>query len=324
MKFITSVQNEPHVTPLQDAMWHKGLWSGDCIISQDEDMKAELISNNEIRIKSGVASFQGRFFCIEPGTYDSVTINNGTQSEKRIDLIVAHYESNEETHTQSMDWKVIQGTPAASNPQVPSYTEGDLDSDLVAEMPFFEVHLDGINITDIVPLVSVQGGCYISDETVEAFRAIGWDPEGGAVIESLINLIFDRAHPVGSYYWSSDPTDPATLFGGTWEQVTDKFVLAAGNTYKVGAVGGEASHALTIEEIPSHDGHLQNNTGHSTIGNINAFLPNSSLREYMAGPRGWQNDGGGEVLPAGMSRGGGQAHNNMPPYVVAYCWRRTG
>lgn len=153
--------------------------------------------------------------------------------------------------------------------------------------------------------------------------SVGLHLRGGAVIESLLDWIFDRAHPVGSYYWSSDPTDPATLFGGTWEQVTDKFVLAAGSTYKVGAVGGEASHALTIEEIPSHDGHLQNNTGHSTIGNINAFLPNSSLREYTAGPRGWQNDGGGEVLPAGMSRGGGQAHNNMPPYVVAYCWRRT-
>ena len=179
MKFITSVQNEPHVTPLQDAMWHKGLWSGDCIISQYEDMKAELISNNEIRIRSGIASFQGRFFCIEPGTYDSVTINNGTQSEKRIDLIVAHYESNEETHTQSMDWKVIQGTPSASSPQVPAHTEGDLNTDLVAEMPFFEVHLDGINVTEIVPLVTVQGGCYISDETIEAFKAIGWDPEGG-------------------------------------------------------------------------------------------------------------------------------------------------
>lgn len=179
MKFITSVQNEPHVTPLQDSMWHKGLWSGDCIISQDEDMKAELISNNEIRIRSGIASFQGRFFCIEPGTYDSVTINNGAQTEKRIDLIVAHYESDEETHTQSMDWRVIQGTPAASDPQVPAHTEGDLDSDLVAEMPFFEVHLDGINVTEIVPLVTVQGGCYISDETIEAFKAIGWDPSGG-------------------------------------------------------------------------------------------------------------------------------------------------
>lgn len=180
MKFITSVQNEPHVTPLQDSMWHKGLWSGDCIISQNEDMKAELISNNEIRIRSGIASFQGRFFCIEPGTYDSVTINNGTQSEKRIDLIVAHYESNEETHTQSMDWKVIQGTPAASNPQVPAHTSGDLNSDLVAELPFYEVHLDGINVTKIVPLMSIQGGIFISDETIAAFKALGWTPpEGG-------------------------------------------------------------------------------------------------------------------------------------------------
>lgn len=141
------------------------------------------------------------------------------------------------------------------------------------------------------------------------------------MIESLIKFI---AHPIGSYYWSSDPTDPATLFGGVWERVTDKFILAAGSTYKAGQTGGEATHTLTIDEMPEHEGHLQRNTGHSTIGNAKSFLPQSTLREYGESARGWQNDGGGEMLPAGMSRGGGRAHNNMPPYEVAYCWKRIG
>lgn len=54
------------------------------------------------------------------------------------------------------------------------------------------------------------------------------------------------AHPVGSYYWSSESTDPSTLFGGTWEQVKDRFVLAAGDSYAVGATGGEATHTLSL------------------------------------------------------------------------------
>lgn len=161
----------------------------------------------------------------------------------------------------------------------------------------------------------------ISDETIAAFEAIGWTPpEGGAVIESLIKFI---AHPIGSYYWSSDPTDPATLFGGVWERVTDKFILAAGSTYKVGETGGSATHILTADEIPEHEGHLKQNIGVSYVGNENAFLPIASFREYGTVGRGWQNTGG-ELYPVGNTIGSGQPHNNMPPYEVAYCWKRTG
>lgn len=142
------------------------------------------------------------------------------------------------------------------------------------------------------------------------------------MIESLLDWIFDRAHPVGSYYWTSDSTNPSKLFGGTWEQVTDKFVLAAGSTYKAGTTGGEATHVLTADEMPRHDGHLQKNSGHMSGGNSNMYLPTTSLNNFTSS-RGWNNDGGGEMYPVGVGRGNNEPHNNMPPYVVAYCWRRT-
>lgn len=249
----------------------------------------------------------------KPGTQASV-VNSGTNKDAVLNFTIPRGDTGS---VENISEQTVTFTEAAADDKIAS---GESLSTLFGKTSrlFDRMGTAETDITDI------QSDIEISEETIAAFEALGWTPPvGGAVIESLLNLVFDRAHPVGSYYWSSDPTDPATLFGGTWEQVTDKFVLAVGSTYKVGAVGGEASHALTIEEIPNHDGHLQNNTGHSTIGNINAFLPNSSLRQYTDGPRGWQNDGGGEVLPAGMSRGGGQAHNNMPPYVAAYCWRRT-
>jgi hypothetical protein len=60
------------------------------------------------------------------------------------------------------------------------------------------------------------------------------------------------AHPVGSLYWSSSPTDPATLFGGTWTRIKDRFVLAAGDTYANGTMGGSATVKLTESNLPAH------------------------------------------------------------------------
>lgn len=62
------------------------------------------------------------------------------------------------------------------------------------------------------------------------------------------------AHPVGSLYWTSSTENPATTFGGgTWSQIKDKFILAAGDTYKNGATGGAATVTLTADQIPSHN-----------------------------------------------------------------------
>ncbi|MCO8194390.1 hypothetical protein [Anaerofustis sp. NSJ-163] len=150
MELITGYQLEDHVTSLQDAMWHRGIWKDDCIISVGENLKAEIISNNEIRVRSGILNMQGKFCSIDMNTYDSLTINNGTAGENRIDLIVARYEKNSETQVEDVSLKVIQGTPVADTPSVPSYTEGNIDNgDLIAELPLYEVHIEGINITKV-------------------------------------------------------------------------------------------------------------------------------------------------------------------------------
>ena len=63
----------------------------------------------------------------------------------------------------------------------------------------------------------------------------------------------DAIYPVGSLYWSSKSTNPSSLFGGTWVQIKDRFVLACGDTYKtVGATGGASSVTLSVSNIPSH------------------------------------------------------------------------
>lgn len=148
---ITNAAKQPHITPLQDSMWHRGMAGIDsCVFNFFENFAAEVSSNNSVKIRSGIGMIQGRYFCVEPSTYDEVTIANGTQGEKRKDLIVCRWTVNEEQKVQSGDWVVIQGTPTTGTPVAPSYTAGDLDAgDLIADMPFYEVTLDGINVTGV-------------------------------------------------------------------------------------------------------------------------------------------------------------------------------
>ena len=148
---ITRVAGKPHITPRLDAMWHRGIAGTESgVFEFFESFKAEISSNNKIRIRSGIGMLQGRYFAVEPSTYDEVSIGNGTQGEKRIDLIVARWTVDDENNTQDGDWHVIQGTPTTGTPAVPAHTTGDLDAgDLIADMPMFQVELNGVNITAI-------------------------------------------------------------------------------------------------------------------------------------------------------------------------------
>lgn len=157
---ITNAAKEPHITPLQDSMWHRGMAGIDsCVFNFFENFAAEVSSNNSVKIRSGIGMIQGRYFCVEPSTYDEVTIANGTQGEKRKDLIVCRWTVDEEQKVQSGDWVVIQGTPTTGTPAAPSYTAGDLDAgDLIADMPFYEVTLDGINVIGVAQKFTSLGG----------------------------------------------------------------------------------------------------------------------------------------------------------------------
>lgn len=123
--------------------------------------------------------------------------------------------------------------------------------------------------------------------------------------------LLDYLHPVGSIYQSTDSTSPADLFGGTWEQIKDVFLLAAGDSHAAGATGGEEEHELTVQELPSH-GHGYTYTGQSDTtgtGAIRLVDPAGTENAYTGAKDG--------------KTGGGQAHNNMPPYLAVYTWRRT-
>lgn len=160
MKIVSGRTGSPHVTSQQFRQMLEGIiGQGSYIITSGENLKPELSSNNLLKIRSGMMAHHGCISCVDIGTYDEVTLTNGSQGMKRIDLIVNRYTRNAETEVENCSWKVIQGKPVASNPTVPTYTSGNLQNgDLVDECPAFEVHYDGINVTEVKSLLSVTDG----------------------------------------------------------------------------------------------------------------------------------------------------------------------
>lgn len=119
-----------------------------------------------------------------------------------------------------------------------------------------------------------------------------------------------KSYPIGSIYQSTSSATPGSLLGGTWERIKDVFLLSAGDTYHAGLTGGEATHTLTISEMPAHahdSGDLGINWGPGPF-------------QYLAQ---YSNEGSpkGRALTT-SDTGGGKSHNNMPPYLVVYMWKR--
>ena len=143
---------------------------------------------------------------------------------------------------------------------------------------------------------------------------------GGKTMAQLLLTVY----PVGSIYLSVNSTSPASLFGGTWEQLKDRFLLGAGSAYAAGSMGGEAAHTLSINEIPSHAGHLYGNAGgvNGKGDAKGAWLKEININSSLTTSYGW-NYKNNEYYPVNRSLGGGAAHNNMPPYLAVYMWKRV-
>lgn len=159
MKIVSGRTGSPHVTSQQFRQMLEGILGQDSyILTSGENLKPELSSNNLLKIRSGMMCHHGCISCVEIGTYDEVTLTNGSHGMQRIDLVVNRYTRNAETEVEKCEWKVITGTAKASSPAVPTYTKSNLqEGDLVDECPVFEIHYNGINVTEVKSLLSVAG-----------------------------------------------------------------------------------------------------------------------------------------------------------------------
>ena len=175
-----------------------------------------------------------------------------------------------------------------------------------------------------VPMDFLKGGkgvCFGATATKAGF-GIEMAPVYG-------KAILDYSRPIGSYYISDNATSPASLFGGTWEQIKDKFILAAGSTYTAGSTGGEATHALLASELPNIHGSLVARVldGNATTvwindeGNLLTGVRNGGTT-YYSNQASVRNSSNLKADVLNFNFGKNAAHNNMPPYITAYVWHR--
>lgn len=233
----------------------------------------------------------------------SLTIPTANGSYPRIDRVVLRYSKSE----NRVYLAVRAGTPA-SVPAAPAIVR---DSS-THEISLAQVYV-GANATSI-------SNSNITDErlnnTVCGLMSDGVTPYVG---DGSANGGYD----VGDIYITTKSTSPAEKYGGEWEQIKDRFLLAAGESYMAGSTGGEATHTLTMAEMPAHEGHLWSNSQPYDVGEaLGTYLPQSVMGTDGTVGRGWMNRAT-EIYPAAFTKGSGNAHNNMPPYLAVYVWRRV-
>jgi len=141
----------------------------------------------------------------------------------------------------------------------------------------------------------------------------------GKFKDKIGNIFYPTPYlPIGFVYISVNNINPGTIFGGTWEQIKDRFLLSAGSTYTAGSTGGEATHTLTANEMPIHT-HTEALPDTWNIkytkGTVNGYVSDSTNGAYAGQPY--------SSNYATGSAGGGAAHNNMPPYLTVYMWKRV-
>lgn len=173
------------------------------------------------------------------------------------------------------------------------------------------------------------------------------DEDGNLLVNSITvtnkgenNFDFDTIYPIGSIYLSVNNTNPGTMFGGIWEQIKDKFLLASGDNYTNGTTGGEASHILTVGEMPRHN-HIFSQTSCSNSGDhthvvgadkdggagsnrytVHITSNNTAIGQGFSPISGGAGNHTHSITGNISEKGDNLSHNNMPPYLAVCIWHR--
>ena len=138
-----------------------------------------------------------------------------------------------------------------------------------------------------------------------------------ALFAPIVKAAKLAAWPVGSIYMSMVATNPGTLFGGTWERIANGRMLIGADSasYPAGSTGGEKTHKLTISEMPSHS--------HPMAEVVGWPLTTNPETEWSVAYTSTPSYPYTKWSTSTHSRGDNIPHNNLPPYIAVYMWRRT-
>ena len=142
----------------------------------------------------------------------------------------------------------------------------------------------------------------------------------GLLADAVDGVLQTKIYPVGSTYFSlTDSRNPNVILGfGTWAKIEGRFLLGASSSYAADSTGGEATHALTENEMPKHyhDALRYKTPTAQKFGCNSGSLTDTSWKMPY-------NGGAAQDYIVTGYAGNSEAHNNMPPYLAGSLWRRT-
>lgn len=283
--------------------------------------------------------------CLSDGTLnDEGTYVKGTVSYSYSSCSSKNTITRTTSYKKSTDSSWTDASASFSSGTAFTFGGGNLSADYSYDIKYTIADaFTSISVYDVVSTAAVvmdfkAGGKGVAvgkvsefDDTFEVSEK--WDVK--VYGQLLKDYVVDSIYPVGSIYMSVSSTSPATLFGGTWSQLQNRFLLGAGSSYTAGNTGGAATVTLTTSQMPSHT-HTFTGTAAShthtlknkkttwgSSGSSNVVIDSTSS-SYTALAN-VTNVNSTSITPKGTnsSTGGGGSHNNMPPYLVVYMWKRT-
>ena len=334
IELITGYAGEGHVSSADAGRFNAGVCgTGKYVLGTGTKFAYSIESSNLVRIGSGDAVDQGRHIIIPQNSVEDAAIQNGSQNKTRIDVIALRYSKDASTGVESASLVVIKGTEvtSGSTPTAPAVQTGNIyNGATVDDMPLYHVLIDGTQIESVT----------------KVFTEI-------ASLATVADLIY----PVGSIYMNVTNLNPATIFGGTWEEIQGRFLLGRSAAHQVGQTGGGETVALTVEQLPAHThtgpSHTHSTPNHTHTASCGSAGAHShTVARQKVGATGTAkyaaqgsathstssagahthtitiaSGGGGTTGAAGTgntgSTGSGQAINIMPPFLSVFMWKRT-
>lgn len=317
--------------------------NADLAAKANQDSQGQVI--NTTYVKGVTASNATLTVTKGNGTTSTVTINNVENSKKATqdgsgNTITTHYLSRNQSTQNDMNACTVEGIYRFSGTLKNGWTSDSWGTLLVFNNQYNGS--SGVSGTYLVQIALPTDGRMWTRQRVNTGAWTSWSKLANT---TDCTDTLKKVYPVGSIYMSTVSTNPATLFGfGTWEAMPAGRVLLAqgksswGTTYNAGSTGGEATHQLTVGELPTHS-----HTGNINTKNLSGTFISKSVERDSSGivsnistnkvgnsSGGSGNTGTEYTINASHTHtivinniGSSQAHNNIQPYIAVYIWKRT-
>ena len=238
MEIITGRTGEPHVYAADDAeIYRLFLGDGDFLLTTGNKLQASMNGTTQVRVYDGSLMMQGRLAKIRPSDgYDTLTLDIGTVGYKRVDLIVAEYKQTIVTEQKeiegeivdvvdkfdSVELKVVKGTPNANSYVEPAITTGNIDDGETHQVKLWAVQLDGINFNALVDYRVIL-------DTTPIQTALSYARSSMAQIRAYVDELKEEITQGFAGIWKKDVTVSdassaiAVSISGYEYQATDSF-----------------------------------------------------------------------------------------------------